>query len=257
MAAAAVQRLDAQDILTKARQIGRIGEELLVTGQGDVHYFLQDLASVCRALELVPFEDPNRGDFLSTELSELGERVIAAYHAPDWGRSEHEEESAVAADDYVQHEVAVEKNRQRGRPRIVVEQNELERMVADECTLSEMSWFTGASESTIKRRLKECDIVQNPGRRLSEHQIDEYVSSIKREYPYWGKANVQAAIKTRFGVKIRHSKVLKSLHRVDPLGTVARQHSRRLRRRSYSCAGPMDVFHADSNHKVSCIRCSM
>ena len=107
----------------------------------------------------------------------------------------------------------------------------------------------GVSRSTLYRRLQDEGIsLQTAFTCISNEDLDRIVLEIKRNHPNSGERLMIGHLQ-RLGIIVQRYRLRASIHRVDPVNTAARR-SLTIRRRTYSVAGPNEMWHVDGNHKL-------
>ena len=106
----------------------------------------------------------------------------------------------------------------------------------------------GVSRRTIYNRRQELGILDHQWTQMSDHDLDDLVSSIKTDFPTAGEIIMAGILRSR-GVYIQRGRLRDSIHRTDPVNTALRWHQL-VRRRPYSVPGPNALWHIDGNHKL-------
>ena len=83
---------------------------------------------------------------------------------------------------------------------------------------------------------------------ISDASVDAIVRGIKVDHPNDGEIMLAGHL-SRVGVRVPRARLRASIHRIDPLGVVARGR-RIIKRRIYSAPHPNYVWHIDSHHKL-------
>ena len=135
-----------------------------------------------------------------------------------------------------------------GRPRIDVSIEDILELRKLNYKWTKIASMLNISRATLYRRLEDAGISPHAQTPLSEQQLDDIIQSIKRDHPNDGEVLMQGHL-LRQGIKITRQELRDSLHRVDHLNIVARQHSV-IRRRVYSVPYPNFIWHFDSHHKL-------
>ncbi|PIK45226.1 hypothetical protein BSL78_17924 [Apostichopus japonicus] len=83
---------------------------------------------------------------------------------------------------------------------------------------------------------------------ISDDELDQLLREILRVSPHSGEVVLIGALRGR-GIQIQRSRLRQAIRRVDPIGRTLRR-SRTIVRRTYSVAGPNELWHLDGNHKL-------
>ncbi|KAK7155993.1 hypothetical protein R3I94_006153 [Phoxinus phoxinus] len=118
-------------------------------------------------------------------------------------------------------------------------------------TAQEIANLFGASERTIRRRMKQYHMrVSDLYSTISDAELDSTIEEIQRMYPNSGYRIIHGHLQAR-GLHVQTSRVRESVRRVDPHGTLIRAMSMRtIRRRQYTVPFPNAMWHIDGNHKL-------
>ena len=107
----------------------------------------------------------------------------------------------------------------------------------------------GVSQSTLYRRLQDEGIsLQTAFTCISNEDLDRIVLEIKRNHPNSGERLMIRHLQ-RLGIIVQRYRLRASIHHVDPVNTAARR-SLTICRKTYSVAGPNEMWHVDGNHKL-------
>ena len=116
-------------------------------------------------------------------------------------------------------------------------------------TATDMSTMLGVSKSTLQRRLREFNLIAAPRYAdLSNNDLDNLVSEVQREFPNAGYRRIDGQLRQR-GILVQQHRLRESVQRTDPDGVVLRWFDA-IKRRTYTVAGPLCLWHIDGNHKL-------
>lgn len=145
----------------------------------------------------------------------------------------------------------IESDGQKGRPRIIVSQEQLEFLVGLGFSTVNIASLLGVSESTVKRRLSDFGIpVRGSYTELTDDQLDAVILSILQDFPNTGYKRMTGFLRSR-GLRVQQLRIRESIRRVDPAGVLLRSLEMRItQRRRYQVPGPLALWHIDGNHKL-------
>lgn len=130
-----------------------------------------------------------------------------------------------------------------GRPRTLVDRNQLEYLRGLSFTWSEISTILGVSIKTLQRRAREWNVfTYSP---ITNQALDAVVREILLEFPRAGEVMLNGHLRSK-GIHVQRAKLRGSIYRIRGCQTL---HSR-IHRRSYSVPGPNYLWHIDGNHKL-------
>ena len=135
-----------------------------------------------------------------------------------------------------------------GRSKVDIDLDDVEFLLSLRMSSTNIAKIMNVSRSTIYRRMKEDGRTIGLYTSISEFQIDSIIRTIKADHPNDGEIMMAGHLQ-RLGIRISRARLRASIHRIDPLGVVARGR-RIIRRRVYSTPFPNHVWHIDSNHKL-------
>ena len=128
------------------------------------------------------------------------------------------------------------------RPREILNQDELERLLHLNIPICEIAKQLGVARSTIY------GINYERFSRMSQADIEREVEHIKKDHPIAGEVMVQGHLTSR-GLQVPRQAVRRAIHAVDPDGVEERKR-KPIRRRVYRNPFPNFVWHIDGNHKL-------
>ena len=137
----------------------------------------------------------------------------------------------------------------RGRPRKAIDESYLCEAMSGQrrISLSKLGRALGVHRHTVRRNVTEANI-DTQFSALSPEELDVLVRRFWEYKPDSGLHYVIGSLRDS-GLRIQRSRVLDSIHRVDPLGTVLRQHAS-IHRRQYAVSRPNALWHMDGHHKL-------
>ncbi|XP_030850454.1 uncharacterized protein LOC105440703 isoform X3 [Strongylocentrotus purpuratus] len=137
-----------------------------------------------------------------------------------------------------------------GRPKFDISEEQI-RFFAGEmnCTVKEIAQCFNVSERTIKRRLNTIGLsIRRLYSEIGDLELDDRVSFILQNMPRAGYKTVDGYLISQ-GLRVQRQRIRDSLYRLDP----ERQELRTItavRRRHYSVAMPLSLWHIDGHHKL-------
>jgi hypothetical protein len=147
------------------------------------------------------------------------------------------------------HHCSEEDNNQGpGRPRKIVNQDELERFLHLNIPICEIAKQLCVARSTIYNSIAQYGINYERFSRMSQADIEREVELIKKDHPNAGEVMVQGHLTSR-GLQVQRQAVRRAIHAVDPDGVEERKR-KPIRRRVYRTPFPNFVWHIDGNHKL-------
>ena len=146
------------------------------------------------------------------------------------------------------HHCSEEDNNQGpGRPRRILNQDELERLLQLNIPICEIAKQLGVARNTIYTSIAHYGINYEQFSRMSQADIEREVEHIKKDHPTAGEVMVQGHLTSR-GLQVPRQAVRRAIHAVDPDGVEERK--RKPIRRVYRNPFPNFVWHIDGNHKL-------
>ena len=142
-------------------------------------------------------------------------------------------------------------NGEKGRPRLQIPLEHLRFLLEKKFKVAEIANLFGTSKRTVKRRMKDFGLsAATTYTQLSDQQLDELIRDIQRDFPNAGCKRVTGLLRAR-DVYMQQARIRQSMRRVDPEGILLRAlELNTIRRRQYSVAGPLSLWHIDGNHKL-------
>lgn len=160
-------------------------------------------------------------------LSEEWDRYIASM--------EHISES-------LRYTVAKTESSGRGRPRFIIDKEQLEYLCSLSFSWTDMALLLGVSRMTLYRRREEFGMLDEPSRVLNDSELKTKVSEIKNTLPGVGEKLILGRLKS-MGYKVTRARVRDALRSVDPINTALRWQGTMTTRRPYSVPGPNSLWH--------------
>ena len=139
-------------------------------------------------------------------------------------------------------------SRRPGRPRKIVNRDDLVRLLQLNVPLSDIARQLSLSRSTIYRYMENYGINYERFSQLSQAEIECEVQTVKNYHPNAGEVMMQGHLTSR-GLHLQRQKVRRAILAVDPEGVENRK-SKPIRRRVYTSPFPNYVWHIDGNHKL-------
>lgn len=181
------------------------------------------------------------------EILEVAERLLQLYFLL------YDEDESELYFSFKSLVCAIKEDRQmrtigRGRPRVEIEKEQLLYLVEEGFKVKDISLMFGCCRRTVERIMHQYNISVRNYTAISEAQLDTKVQEITTLFPNCGEKTVSARLRSN-GIIVRRESVRQSLHRVDPLGVIARRRNA-LHRRQYNVKSPNALWHIDGCHKL-------
>lgn len=138
--------------------------------------------------------------------------------------------------------------RRRGRPEIVIRQEQLEYLVEHGFTASGIGAMFGCCKRTVKRKIRKYGLSLRNYSSLTDSELDAIVREITTVLPRCGEKTMSGRLRSQ-GIIVQRERIRHSLHRVDPDGVRARCRNI-LHRRRYHVPSPNALWHLDGYHKL-------
>ena len=138
--------------------------------------------------------------------------------------------------------------RARGRPRLNIEEEQIQFLVESNFRIVDIAAMFGCSSSTIQRRQREYRIRSSDFSTLSDAELDELVGSVILLHPQCGERSVTGYLRSQ-GHRIQRERIRQCIRRIDPFGVELRARGV-LHRRRYHVEAPNSLWHLDGYHKL-------
>ena len=138
--------------------------------------------------------------------------------------------------------------RTRGRPRLTITRGQLVQLFDAHFKMVDIAQLLGCSCKTIRRRMQEFGLTQMQWTRISDGELDVFVTQFIEEHPNSGYCMLIGFLRSQ-GINVQRRRARESLLRLDPVGIQSRLR-RILHRRKYSIPGPNSLWHVDGYHKL-------
>lgn len=135
-----------------------------------------------------------------------------------------------------------------GRPRVLVNIDQIELLRSAGFTWQEVADAVQVSRSTLWRRLSELNVSTNKYSDICEDELDIHVRRLQRDYPNCGQVMIRSLLQQQ-GMYVQRYRVRESMRRLDPLQTAMRW-QQVVRRRSYSVTQANSLWHIDGHHSL-------
>ncbi|KAI2644132.1 Armadillo repeat-containing protein 6 [Labeo rohita] len=139
----------------------------------------------------------------------------------------------------------------RGRPKFIVSEEMLSRLIEMSLPVSCIANILGVSQSTIFRRMLDFGLsVKTTYSTLSDNELDNAILAIKRRLPNAGCRMMKGCLQAD-GHRVQWNRIIESMQRVDAPGILERMTQLGyIVRRSYFVQSPLSLVHIDMNHKL-------
>ena len=136
----------------------------------------------------------------------------------------------------------------KGRPRLIVNIEQVELLRSSGFTSEEVAQILGISRTTCWRRFQELGIPLCKYTDISDHDLDLQVRDIQSNNPNIGVSMLQGYLKSQ-GVIVQRCRARESALRTNPIRALTRW-QQVVSRRSYSVPGPNSLWHVDGHHSL-------
>jgi hypothetical protein len=145
--------------------------------------------------------------------------------------------------------VTVLQTGRRGRPRKVIDESFLREAMSGQrrISLSKLGRTLGVHRHTIRYYVNDANI-DTQFAALSPEELDVVIGQFRANKPDSGLRYIIGSLRDS-GIRIQRSRVIDSIRRVDPLGTVLRERAS-IHRRQYAVSRPNALWHMDGHHKL-------
>ena len=136
-----------------------------------------------------------------------------------------------------------------GRPRFLIQPDQLEYLRSLSFTWVEIASLFCVSRMTIYRRRVEYDMLENQHQIPSDAELLQLVRQINHQLPYLGEIMVMGRLRA-MGYHVTRSRLRQALHEVDPINIAMRWGGNAHARRPYSVPGPNSLWHIGKDSSV-------
>ena len=196
---------------------------------------VRNVSRLCSVIDEAEGDTSELSDCISN-LHELHGILLSLFAL--WQRYEETIESI--AD--VSYTTSVEHTGQRGRPRLMISEYQLEYLCSLSFSWTEIASLLGVSRMTVYRRRVECGLLDEHRDVLSDAELDSIIRDLRRDLPYSGQTLIQGRLRA-MGYYTTRVRVRESIRRIDPLNTPLRWGGDMHQRRPYSVPGPNSLWH--------------
>ena len=139
----------------------------------------------------------------------------------------------------------------RGRPKYVVPQEQVEFLIERHFSVPEISKLLGVSTLTVERRMLEYGLsIRGSYDGMNDNELDDIVTGILKDFTNAGYKRMTGLLLAR-GIRLQQSRMRSAMQRVNPEGCLLRSLELNvLHRRKYQVYGPLALWHIDGNHKL-------
>ena len=139
----------------------------------------------------------------------------------------------------------------RGRPKYVVPQEQVEFLIERHFSVPEISKLLGVSTRTVERRMSQYGLsIRGSYDGVNDNELDDIVTGILKDFPNAGYKRMTGLLLAR-GIRLQQSRIRSAMQRVNPEGCLLRSLELNvLHRRKYQVYGPLALWHIDGNHKL-------
>ena len=111
----------------------------------------------------------------------------------------------------------------RGRPKYVVPQEQVEFLIERHFSVPEISKLLGVSTQTVERRMSEygLSIRGSYDGMMNDNELDDIVTGILKDFPNAGYKRMTGLLLAR-GIRVQQSRIRSAMQRVNPEGCLLR-----------------------------------
>lgn len=135
-----------------------------------------------------------------------------------------------------------------GRPRLVVNIEQVELLRSSDFTWQEVAGVVGVSRTTLWRRLHKLGVPLEGYSDIDDDQLDELIREVQLNNPNIGVGMLQGHLKG-LGKRVQRQRIRESVLRVNPMRALVRW-QQTIARRTYWVPGPNSLWHIDSHHSL-------
>lgn len=143
-------------------------------------------------------------------------------------------------------EARVHLARTRGRPKLSIENDQLQYLLETSFRIKDICVLLGCSRSTIERRMHDGQLSIYSS--VTDSELDNAVRRITSSHPFCGQKTILGRLRS-MSIRVQRRRVRESMCRVDPIGIENRKR-KILHRRVYSVESPNALWHLDGYHKL-------
>lgn len=157
---------------------------------------------------------------------------------------EHEWESYIdtlESSEQYSYQASVVLRGRRGRPRFVIQREQLLYLASLGFSWTSISSLLGVSRMTVYRRRMEYDLLSEPTNVINDDALKDLLREIKREHPYLGQTMILGLIRAQ-GYYVSRERLRDTIKQIDPLCSTLRWHSITYRRQ-YRVPSPNALWH--------------
>lgn len=135
-----------------------------------------------------------------------------------------------------------------GRPRLIVNIEQVELLRTSGFSWDEVSQIIGISRTTLWRRFHSMGVPLQQYCDISDARLDSLIAEIQRNNPNIGVSMLQGYLRSQ-GTFVQRRRIRESVLRINPIRAIVRW-QQTITRRSYSVPGPNSLWHIDSHHSL-------
>ena len=110
----------------------------------------------------------------------------------------------------------------RGRPKYVVPQEQVEFLIKRHFSVPENSKLLGVSTRTVERRMSEYELsIWGSYDGMNDNELDDIVTGILKDFPDAGYKRMTGLLLAR-GIRLQQSRIRSAMQRVNPEGCLLR-----------------------------------
>ena len=127
-----------------------------------------------------------------------------------------------------------------GRPSFQISPTQLEFLINNRFSVSQIAQLMGVSVSTLRRCMQTFSLsIHATYSSITDEELDGLVSHMQEQFPNWGNRQMYGYLLS-LNIRVQFSRVRESQSRVDPDVSIMRRLFS-LRRRSYTVCGPQNL----------------
>lgn len=241
-----------QDMETYIARLAELERNASIEEAADVivvlDTYISAVSGIIQRITESGFEEDEGVRDLSRDLTELLEalqHILSVWIDKEAGITN------TGRDQCVPSGIQVYRSGYRGRPKLIVPTQSLLLLRELHFSWTRIAKLFGISRRTlfsIRQNLGFEEIDPARFSNISDSQLQEQISSIKRFMPDAGMRMVRGVLRSQ-GISVPIVRIREALYVVDPLGTSLRW-ATVVKRRQYSVTCPNALWHIDGNHKL-------